>query len=440
MLYWYPYEGPLMPIYGAIFQDLVTQGHDVTIVTSFPHYRKGRSETWDEYRNKLIEISTWKNLKLIRSYIYAPIFNSRGSGLIYRALNFISFNISCIIAGLFAGGKADLIFAPSSPPLTNGFCAWILGIWKKCPVIYNVQDMYPDMAEKLGLIKNKPFIALLKKLEKWVYKFTDKTLVISERMRKNLLGKKVPSKKIAVIPNFIDTNFIKPITQENSFSAKWGLNDRFVVMYAGNIGIPHGTEIIVNAAEILMDMQEIVFCLVARGEYKNKIESMAKSMNLNNVRFISPQSALTVPYIWASASVSLVTYRKGMAEYSVPSKLLAIMCSGRPAIAAADKGSETERIVRSAACGLCIRPEDPPALASAILYLFKNEEQRILMGKNGRKYVLEYFKRKNISKQYEKLFLSVTGSKNRTPNKAKGLKYPNLNLQGYIKPNSSQSF
>jgi colanic acid biosynthesis glycosyl transferase WcaI len=414
MLYWYPYEGPLMPIYGAIFQDLVAKGHDVTIVASFPHYRKGRTETWDQYRNKLIEISTWKSVKLIRSYVYAPIFNSKSRGLIYRALNFISFNISCIFAGIVLGGKADLVFAPSSPPLTNGFCAWILGIWKKCPIIYNVQDVYPDMAEKLGLIKNKVFIALLKKLERSVYRLSDKALVISEKMRNNLLCKKVPTNKIALIPNFIDTDFIRPISQENSFSVKWRLNGRFVVMYAGNIGLSHGAEIIVHAAKILMDMQnnDIEFCFVARGEYKNKIEFMAKSMNLKNVRFVPPQPEESVPHIWASASVSIVSYRSGMAEYSVPSKLLAIMCSGRPVIAAADRGSETEKIIHSANCGFCTKPEDPVALALAILRLFQNEEERIHMGENGRKYVLEYFRRKKISKQYEELFLSVIGSKN----------------------------
>lgn len=407
MLYWYPYEGPLMPIYGALFEDLMAKGHNITIVTSFPHYRKGRSETWDAYRGKWIEISSWKAARLVRCYVYAPVFDSDSRGLFYRALNFISFNISCILAASLYGGKADVIFAPSSPPLTNGICSWLVSLCKRCPIVYNVQDMYPDMAEKLGVLRPGVLLSVLRRFEKWAYRVSNKILTISENMRKNLFNKGIAPDKIATIPNFIDTDFIRPMPQKNVFSEEWGINGRFVVMYAGNIGLPHGVEIIVRTAEILRSESRIEFCFVARGEYKDKIEAMAKSKALGNVRFVPPQPAEMVPHLWASASVSLVTYRKGMADESVPSKLLAIMCSGRPVIVAADEGSETERIIRSADCGLCIEPENPSALAAAILQLFRNGRERKRLGDNGRKYVVEHFRRDRISNEYEKLFLSV---------------------------------
>ncbi|PQP33810.1 hypothetical protein C6A37_11020, partial [Desulfobacteraceae bacterium SEEP-SAG9] len=119
MLYWYPYDGALMSIYGYIFKRLISKGHKVTIITSFPHYRKGRPETWKEIRRKLFEKTEWKGATIIRSYVFAPVFRGNKFSLFFRALNYISFNISSTLAGIFLAGKQDIIFSPSSPPLTN---------------------------------------------------------------------------------------------------------------------------------------------------------------------------------------------------------------------------------------------------------------------------------------------------------------------------------
>lgn len=407
MLYWYPYEGPLQPIYGRIFQDLMGKGHKITIVTSFPHFRKGREETWDEYRGKLFQRDKWKDAKVVRSYVYAPVFDQRKPGLLYRALNFISFNISCIIAGIFMTGKQDVIFAPSSPPLTNGLCAGIVSLWKCCPIVYNVQDMYPDMAEKLGLIKTRAILLILKRLESIVYKIADKVMLLSEGMRKNVRNKGVPVGKTEIIPNFIDTNFIKPLPQDNPFSIQWGLVNHFIVMYAGNIGLPHGVEFVVEAAERLKDKKDMLFCFVARGENKDKLVELCDSKTLRNTVFIPQQPEDMVPHIWASSDVSLVTSRKGLSGDSVPSKTFAIMASGRPIIAMVDEGSEVWNIVKGAKCGICVPAERADLLVQAILRLYNNEKERKEMGENGRRFVVENFSRKIISRRYEKLFLDV---------------------------------
>ena len=409
MLYWYPYEGPLMPIYGAIFKGLMDRGHQVTIVSSFPHFRKGRSETWKEYRGKFIEVTRWDRAKLVRSYVFAPVFDSNKSGLVYRALNFISFNISCVISAVFAGGKADIVFAPSSPPLTNGICAWIVSLFKSCPVIYNVQDMYPDMAQKIGVVKSGIFLRMMKVVEKIVYGISDKILLLSEGMRSNIVGKGAPFKKTEVIPNFIASEYAAPFQKENRFSKRWGLNHRFVVMYAGNIGLPHGTEIIVEAAEILKTNPEILFCFVGRGEHKDAIENLVHERKLKNVLFIPPQSEAEVPYIWASGDTSVVIYRRGLAGFSVPSKLLAAMSGARPVIAAVDEGSETFKIIKHAKCGLIIPPETPHAMAKSILYLYKRPERCTKMGLAGRRYAETHFSKASVVNAYEEFFLDTVG-------------------------------
>ena len=409
MLYWYPYEGPLMPIYGSIFKSLMDRGHQVTIVSSFPHFRKGRSETWKEYRGKFIEVTRWDRIKLIRSYVFAPVFHQDGAGLFNRALNFISFNISCVISGIFAGGKADIVFAPSSPPLTNGICAWIVSLFKCCPVIYNVQDMYPDMAEKIGVAKSGIFLGMLRLLEKLVYRVSDRVLLLSEGMRRNVIEKGVPYNKTKVIPNFIDPVNTGPFPKRNRFSKKWGLSRHFVVMYAGNIGLPHGTETIIEAANILKSNPDILFCFVGRGENKNKIVRSVQEKKLKNVVFIPPQPEVEVPYIWASGDAAVVTYRRGLAGFSVPSKLLAALSNARAVIAAVDEESEAFEIIKKAKCGLAIPPETPQTMARSILYLYHRPERCTEMGLAGRKYVETHFSRESVVNAYEDFFLERAG-------------------------------
>jgi len=188
MMHWYPYEGPLMPLYGRIFKDLMNNGHKITIITSFPHYRQGSPRRWTEFKGKLFEKSHWEGATVIRTFVLAPVFTKLKFALIFRALNFISFNITCLFAGLVMSGGQDVIFAPSSPPLTNVICAKIISFFKKIPIIYNIQDMYPDMAIKLGIIQKKSIINIMRLIEKIAYRSVNKIVVISTTMKKNLLS------------------------------------------------------------------------------------------------------------------------------------------------------------------------------------------------------------------------------------------------------------
>lgn len=410
MLYWYPYEGPLMPIYGAIFKDLMKKGHKVTIVTSFPHFRNGRPEIWQEYRARLYEITEWEGIKLIRCYVYAPSHSQRSSGLFYRVLNFISFNITSPLAAILLTGKADVVFAPSSPPLSNGIVAWFVSLFKRCPMVYNVQDLYPDMAIKLNLVQNHFVVAVLLGTEKLVYRLSKKILTISESMAGIITKKGVSPEKIKVIENFIDTDFIRPGQRNNAFSRANCLNGSFVVMYAGNIGIPHGVEVLVLAAEILRKEKGIIFCFVGRGEYKEKMKALTKDKDLNNVVFIEPQPENVVPMIWASASVGGITYRKGLAEFSVPSKLLAMMSAARPVIASVDSDSSTAKLIKKAECGIIVSPESAEALAESVMQLKERPDLAEKMGNNGRFYLENKFTRGKIVTRYESFFRRVVAS------------------------------
>lgn len=410
MLYWYPYEGPLQPVYGAIIKDLTAKGHNVTIVASFPHFRKGRTETWDQYRGKLFQKTLWEGAKLVRTYVYAPVFNQDKPGLLYRALNFISFNISSLMAGIFMTGKTHLVFAPSSPPLTNGICGGIISLFKRCPLIYNVQDIYPDMAEKSGIVKKGFRLWFMKRLEKIVYRLSDNVLLLSEGMRKNVIGKGVPPEKTEVISNFFDASELKPRQQDTPFSRQWNPRGRFLAVYGGNAGIPHGAEVILDAAQHLKEYRDILFAFVGRGEYRSALEHTAKERGLDNVLFVPPRPNAVLEDVragWAAASVSLVTYKKGLAGDSLPTKLIASMFLQRPVIAAADEGSDTAEVIKKAGCGIVVPPEDGQAFANAIYSLYQDNALRQQMAEAGRQYALEHYKHDVILRKYETLFLNL---------------------------------
>lgn len=404
--YWFPYEGALTPLLGDLCQELSKKGHGVSVLTSFPHFRKGRSEKWKQYKGKLYQKENWNGVEVIRSYIFAPEFKSSKLGILFRFLNFLSFSISSFIVGLFVK-RPDVIFAVSSPPLISGVVSYLIALFKRTKFIYNIQDLYPDIAVKCGVITNLLLIWILRSLESFVYSKASACSVISEAMKINLISKKVPPEKIYVIPNFCDTEFVIPLPKDNDFSRKFGIQDKFVAIFAGNIGIPQGVEDIIESARILKDNSDIVFVFVGRGENKEKMEKLTEDLGLSNVKFLPLQPFATMPQVWAAADVSLVPLKKGISTDAVPSKIFGIMASSRPVIAMIDEGSEIWKIVESAQGGICVPPENPELLAEAVLKVYKNKDLRETMGENGRRFVVDKFSKKLICQKYEELFLDI---------------------------------
>ncbi|HMA53594.1 MAG TPA: glycosyltransferase family 4 protein, partial [Acidobacteriota bacterium] len=236
-------------------EDLARLGHQITVVTSFPHYDQNRIPK--RYRGRLWSKERSGDLSICRLYLYVP---KRKTGFIGRLANYASWNLLSTLAGIMAK-KFDLLFVPS-PPLTNGAAGYAVSRIRGIPYVYNVQDIYPDIAVRLGVLKNKPMIGAFGRLERFVYRKAAAVSVLSEGFRSNLLAKGVPDRKIHVIPNFADTEFIRPLARRNRLSASLGLDDRFVVLYAGNIGLSQGLEAVLDAAVLLKDHPDIVFLIV----------------------------------------------------------------------------------------------------------------------------------------------------------------------------------
>lgn len=383
-------------------EELTTLGHQVTVVTAFPHYAGNVVDY--RYRGRLFQRDEHKGIRVIHTYLYTSPHKQR---FLVRFLNYVSFNLLSTLAGLFAGPQ-DVILAPS-PPLTIGLSAYIISRVKRIPYVYNVQDIYPDVVVKLGILRNPWIIRFSRWLERYVYARARHITVLSEGFRANLLHKGVPLEKLTVIPNFVDVDFIRLLPRDNGFRHRCGLDGRFVILYAGNLGHSQGLEHVLECAALLQDQDDIAFVIVGNGSRKPYLEAQAQEMGLGNVRFIPFQPREDVPDIYAAADVSLAPLRKGIALYSVPSKVYTIMASGRPVVAAVDPGSDAWELVEQAQCGLCIEPENPHALAEAIRALHADPALRQRLGRNGREHVVQHYTRQAVARQYHELLTSLVG-------------------------------
>ena len=381
-------------------EDLAGLGHNVTVVTTFPHYSTGK--IWEAYRGKLFQRDKHGPIDVYRLYVYVPRHKDALPG---RLFNYATFNILSAVVGTFIG-KHDVILSPS-PPLTNGLSADLIGRVRRIPFVYNVQDIYPDVAIRMGVMTNPRIIAFFRRVEQYVYRRAAALVVISEGFRRSLLAKGISPQKVKVIPNFADIEFIRPLSRHNGFSSRENLDEKCVVLFAGNIGFSHGLETVLEAAAKLRDQKDILFLIVGNGAAKSPLTNYAQELGLENVRFLPFQAHEVLPEMYASSDICLVPLRKGFTAESVPCKVFTITAAARPLIASVDKDSDTHHFVREAQCGLWVEPEDSNALAEAILALYADKELRERLGRKGRQYVEAHYTRQAIARQYHELLTTL---------------------------------
>ena len=389
-------------IMSTLADEFVAKGHQVTVLTSVPHYDVDRA--WEEYSGKLIYKERYESMQIYRISTHAA---SNKASVFQRLLNYASFSVLSLYQGALLP-RHDVILVPS-PPLSNGVIAAFLCFLRGTPFVYNVQDIWPDVAVRAGVLKNRAIIQLLKRMESFVYKRAAAITVISEGFKRNLQQKGVPDKKISVIPNFIDIDFVTPQPKDNYFSQKFKLANKFVVLFAGNMGFSQGLETVIDAATLLKDFPEIQFLMVGNGAGRSKAETYLRSLALENVRFLPFQPHEDLPSMYGAADICLIPLRRGFTNDSVPCKLFTIMAAGKPAVAAVDLGSDTWQLLERARCGLSVESESPQLIAETILYYFRNPLAASDAGKNARRFVESEFDPAVLAESYLEAFARASG-------------------------------
>lgn len=378
----------------------IARGHQVSVITSLPHYKEFRIET--EFRGKLYKREKLHGIEVLRLWVYAPGKKSMTN----RLINYLSFSLGAALSGICWRTGSQVILCTNGS-FFSGLAAWLIGVVKRIPFIYNVQDLYPEVPVAAGQLRHPWAIEILRRIESFMYRKAARITVIATAMRENLLAKRVPAERIELIPNFVDSDFIRPLPRQNDFSRAHGLENKFVVMHAGNLGYVYDLESLLAAAKLLENEPAIAFVIVGDGVAKPALIERAKDLRSKNVVFLPFQSNDQLPWLRASADLPVSLYKSGAARHSMPSKIYEIMASGRPLLASAEVNSPVQRLVDDTGCGLCIEPEHPRQLADAIKRLHQDPTLRLRCATNGRRHAVETFNKDCVALRYEELMQAL---------------------------------
>ena len=386
-----PESTSIGPYSADLAQYLQARGHMVQVLTAFPLAPQWR--IWDGYRGKRWMRETINGVPVLHTWIYMPAHPKKS---IQRILFDLSYALTAFVGGMFAG-RPDLIVAVS-PPLQLGLTAWLLGVVKRAPFFFHVQDLVPDAAVLTGMLRegSRP-VQIARAIEQFVYARARGIGVICDGFAQNLLAKGIAPGKVALLPNSIDlTGFaLKP--RGNEFRKQQGVApDEWLVMYSGSVALKQGLHTFVQAAAQFLPDDGVRFLLVGEGPYRDELEAQANALHLSHLRLLPLQPRATLAAQLCAADVLVITQRRAVTDVVFPGKLLYYMAAGRPMVAAVSADSETGRFITQNQVGTVVSPEDPHALADAIRYLKQHRDEAHRLGQNGRRVVEEQFDRRKV--------------------------------------------
>jgi colanic acid biosynthesis glycosyl transferase WcaI len=384
-------------------EGLAARGHEIRVVTGMPNYPQRR--IYEEYRGRLYHTEERHRVTIQRCYVWIR----PKPGLVTRILLDGSFVLTSLVQAL-RGWTPEVILL-TVPPLPVCIPAALLSWFRSCPVVLNLQDILPEAAIHLGLIRNRMMIQVFENLEKFAYRSASVISVITDGFADNLVRKGVPSEKIVCIPNWVDTHFIYPQAKNNSnlFRETYQLQDKFVVLYSGNIALTQGLETVIEAAVHLRGLTDIIFVIVGEEKALEQLQKRCCACGVNNVLLLPFQPREMLPVMLAASDVGLVMQKKNVVTFNMPSKIQVLLASGRPIIASVPFDGMAARAIQQSGGGMLVEPECPKALAQAILNLRSNSHQADLLGQQGRRYAIEHYAFESALNQYEALFHELAG-------------------------------
>jgi colanic acid biosynthesis glycosyl transferase WcaI len=390
-----------------IAHGLSDNGHNVTVLTSVPHYNPSKEvldnpsmrSSWRKPFTESIE----HGVRVLR--VFMP---PKRHKIWARAFDYIIFQVLTTILALFRVSRPDVVFV-TSPPITLGVSGILISWIKGGRFVYDVRELWPDVPVRMGLFRNPLLIKFVYWLEDFVYKKSVAISTIARSFQNTLVDRGVPRKKLYFTPNFVDIGFITPSDSKNEFSSANGLDDMFVVLYAGNVGLTQGLEILLEVASEFTINKIVQFVVVGDGAARSGLETALTQSNLTNIRMLPFQPIRLVNSMYATADVCIVPLLRGFSYDTVPSKIYTAMAAGRPVLASAEIDSETALLLNESSAGVCVEPESSEALIEAITSLYKNPTHVSDMGNNGRKWIVNYYARSVVIDAYDNMVREVSG-------------------------------
>jgi colanic acid biosynthesis glycosyl transferase WcaI len=398
-----PDSAPTGEVITRIVLELARRGHELHVVTALPYYEHHRVDAAWLGAPVRRERTEWGTVTRVHPFPTDKTSVSR------RAAGFAAF---CTLAGAAGavGHRVDGVLA-MSPPLPLGLVGWGIRLVRGGPLVFNVQDVFPDVAIELGKLTDPRLVSAARRLERVTYRRADAVTVLSEGLRANVAAK-LPEderRKVRVIPNFVDTEALRPAERTTAYRRELGIGDETVVLYAGNVGFSQSLDVVVEAARRLVHRTDVVF--VVNGGGSGLDEVRARASDLPNVRFAPYQPRERLGEVLASGDVHVVPLRKGLGRSSVPSKTYSILAAGRPFVASIDPGTEVAQIASASGAGIAVPPDDVDAFVPALVQLVDGERQRLEMGRRGRAWVEKSASPASVAQTYEALFAELRGGR-----------------------------
>lgn len=361
----------------AMAHQLVAMGHEVEIVTALPNYPTGR--IFPQYHRRFYIREVVQGIVVHRVWLHA----ATGAGL-GRMLNYGSFSLASLW-GLWHGQRPDYVFV-ESPPLFLFIPGFLSARYWNAKTVFNVADLWPDSVREMGLVNDGWLLKCAKHLERWIYRKADMINAVTEGIRQVLIQEKgVPRSKVLFLPNGVDTDLFKPRAPNTTIAQKLGLLGKRIILYAGTMGYAQGLETLIEAAELLRKNRDIVFVLIGGGSERWRLAEMAIGLELDNVLFLDPAPPEYIAELYSLSVAGLAVLRDlPVFQGARPSKVFPAMASGVPVIFSGT--GEGARLVQSAQAGLAVPPENPRALAEAVVRIVNDPDLAGRFGQNGRTY------------------------------------------------------
>jgi glycosyltransferase involved in cell wall biosynthesis len=373
---------------------LQKMGAEVTVLTAMPNYPA--MEIHEAYRGKMYAYEEMQGVKVHRAFLYV----SRSKGIVPRLLNYFSFVFTSLFTGMAKLNRQDVLLC-ESPPLFLGISAWLLRILFARKLIFNVSDLWPESAEKLGIVKNRFLLGISTVLEEFMY---GKSALITGQTQGivNNISSRFPQKRVYWLKNGVDLAYYR-FGHTSSWRAEQGFaEDDFLVGYAGIIGHAQGLEVILKAAQQLKEYKQIKFILVGSGPEKEKLMLMKQEQDIQNVYFLDAQPKSRMPDITSALSAAVIPLKRlDLFKGAIPSKIFENLAMKKPILLGVE-GEAKELFIDEGRCGLFFVPEDTDDLAAKVLAFYRDPALVKDCGENGYAYVQKNFTRDAIAADFYK--------------------------------------
>jgi glycosyltransferase involved in cell wall biosynthesis len=382
-------------------RELHRRGHDVVVLTDFPHYPVGK--VCDGYILRLFQREIMDGIKLNRCWVYP----SHDRSSTKRFLSYTSFGFTGALFGPWVVDKADVAFV-YHPPATVWLPAATIRFWRRVPFVYNIQDMWPDALASSTMVRSSIALKVAHRVCRYFYRKADRIVAQSNGFKRLLVERGIPEANINVIYNWCDDTKVKAVDYDENIARELGMHGKFNILFAGGMGKGQALISIIEAADLIKDeLPDVQFVFLGSGVEQTLLENRVKELNLSNVRFLQRCPPSEVGTFMSLAQVMLVHLKDNLIhEITVPSKIQAYMNVGKPILIGAI--GDAAHLVERAGAGIKCQPEDPEAIANGVRQLYQMpREELAAMGKHGQEYYRSELSLRVGARRYEQIFQQV---------------------------------